>query len=386
MLRLVWRNLRKHPIRSLLTVASLTVALFLLCFLTSVVTTLDAGVEAADSRRLWVRSAVSLFVDLPPSYESKIRTVEGVADVCKWQWFGGYYKERSNFFAQFAVEPEALFRMWPEVKIVAGSREEFLRQRTGCLIGRDLADTYGFEVGDRVPIIGALFAKPDGSAWDFQVAAIYEPTKATLDSRTFFFQWDYFEKTLEGIDDLTPNVGVFVVRVADGAEPTEVMARIDALFVNGPQRVRTATEAEFNRQFVSMIGNLPRLILFIGLGVFLAILLACLNTMLMAAREQVHDIGIMKALGFSDGRMFGFLIAQAVVLCAVGGAAGIALALGTESGIAKSLGAFFPGYSVPPEVVAGAVAATAFTGLVAGLMPAWRARRLTAVAALRGEA
>jgi len=386
MTRLVLRNLIKHPFRSLLTIGSLVVALFLMCFLRTVVTALAAGVEAADSKRLWVQSAVSLFVDLPTSYQSRLEGVDGVAMVGKWQWFGGYYQDRSNFFAQFAVDPEEFLAMYPELEIVAGSTDDFLAKRTSCIIGSGLADEFGWKLGDTVPIIGALFPQPDGSAWEFEVAAIYEPAKATLDNRTLFFQWEYFSQTQREINGTEPNVGVFVMQLESGGQATAVMGEVDAMFENGPQRVQTTTEAEFNRQFVSMIGNLPRLIGFIGGGVFLAILLACVNTMLMAGREQVHDVGILKAMGFGRRTVFSLLMSQSLVLCGLGGGFGILLALGLDPVFAQVMGKFFPGFGVSPETLSLAVAVTLAIGLLAGIVPAWRASSRPPVLDLRQEA
>lgn len=383
MAKLVLRHLRKHPIRSLLTIGSLTVALFLLCFLRSVLTTLESGIDAANSRRLWVQSAVSLYVNLPTSYENKIEQVEGVAKTCKWQWFGGYYQERSNFFAQFAVEPRKLLDIWPEIEIVEGSADAFLGDRASCLVGEGLARDYGWEIGQTIPIIGALFPKPDGSAWEFTLAGVYRPTRPTIDNNTFFFHWKRFEKTMEAIDGQPPDVGVFVIEVAPGADPTSVMAAVDGLFENGPQRVQTTTEAEFSRQFVSMLGNVPRLVGFISAGVFFAILLAVVNTMLMSAREQMHDVGILKALGFTDGATGRLLLLQSLSMCTFGGGLGIVLALATAHPLAAAMGRMFPGYAVEPRTIVEAAVVAVGVGLLAGLVPAWNARRLKSVDALR---
>ena len=383
MTKLIVRSLLRHPVRSLLTLGSLTVALFLLCFLRSLVTTLEAGVESANRQRLWVQSAVSLFVDLPLSYQTKIQAVPGVQRTCKWQWFGGYYQDESNFFAQFAVEPEELLDIWPEVEIVEGTAESFLADRRACIVGRGLAKDFGWQVGDTVPIIGVLFRKPDGSAWEFEVAGIYEPSQPTIDDRILFFHWDMFEKTMEDATGESPNVGVFVLEVAPAANVTEVMAAVDVLFENGPQRVQTTTEAEFNRQFVSMVGNVPRLVSFIGGGVLLAIILACVNTMLMQAREQLREIGVMKALGFTDGATGTMLMLQSLLLVGTGGGLGIALAIGTERPIGAVLGRYFPGYEIELPTLLGAIAVTVVLGLFAGAVPARLAASLKTVEAMR---
>jgi putative ABC transport system permease protein len=381
--KLIRRSLLRHPLRTLLTIGSLAVAIFLLCFLRSLVTTLSAGVESADQRRLWVQSAVSLFVDLPLTYQAKIGAVEGVKRTTKWQWFGGYYQDPSSFFAQFAVEPEQLFAMWPEVGILDGSKEAFLADKRACIVGEGIAREFDWKVGDTVPIIGMLFQKADGSAWEFQIAAIYKPKRASVDDRTLFFHWDLFEKTMEEAMGETPQVGVFIIEIEEGADVPRVMATVDGLFENGPQRVQTTTEAEWNRQFVSMVGNVPRLVSFIGGGVLLAILLACVNTMLMQAREQLREIGVMKALGFSDGAAAMFLLAQSLLLVGTGGALGIGLALLTQPGIARFMSGFFPGYDVAPLTIAGAIGVTVVLGLLAGAVPARVAEKTRTVEAMR---
>ena len=381
--RLIRRSLLRHPVRTLLTIGSLAVALFLLCFLRSLVTTLEAGVASAEQQRLWVQSAVSLFVDFPLTYQAKIEAVEGVRRTCKFQWFGGYFRERTNFFAQFAVDPGMLFEMWPEATIVDGSKEAFLADKRACVIGEGLAKQYQWKVGDTIPITGVIFQKADRSAWEFQVAAIYRPAKATLDNRTLYFRWDHFEKTMEDEAGQAPSVGVIVIETEPGTNPTAVMAAVDGLFENGPQRVQTTTEREFQLQFVSMVGNLPALLGYIGTLVLFAILLACVNTMLMQAREQIREIGVMKALGFSDGATAVVLLLQALLLVGAGGALGIGLAYVSQGGIGAMLGPNLPGYAVRPGTFAAAIVVILLLGMLAGAVPARMAARLRTAEAMR---
>lgn len=382
--KLALRNLLKHPLRFVLTAASLAVALFLLCNLRSVVTTLRSSAENASSDRLWVQSAVSLYVDLPLSYAPKIAAVSGVDSTCKWQWFGGYYQDRSNFFAQFAVDGAEMLDMFPEVAIVDGSREAWLGQRNACMVGRGLADDFGWQVGQQIPITGALFPHPDGAekAWEFLIGAIYEPTAPNFDGRTLFFNWDYFEETLRTSDTGTPGVGTVVLDLEPGVEKTSVMASIDEMFANGPQRVQTTTEAEFQAQFVSMFGNVPLFVTSIGGAVLVAILLASLNAMLMASREQVHDIGILKALGFTSASCSALLLVQGLLLCCLGGFCGVGLALLLEPVLADALGATLQGYRIATSTIVFGIVLSVALGLLAGLLPAWNANRLECVTAL----
>ncbi|MEX1025657.1 MAG: FtsX-like permease family protein [Planctomycetota bacterium] len=383
---LVWKNLLRHPIRSLLTIGSLIVAFFLLCVLSATVTTLEKGLDTAGTDRLVVQSAVSLYVNLPASYVDRIEGVPGVAETCRWQWFGGYYKDRKNFFAQFAVDPTEMLSMYPEIELIEGSAEAFLGDRNSCLIGAGLVDQLdGRGVGSTVPITGEIFPKRDGSAWDFTIAGIYRSSKPTVDNRTLFFHWDLLEQWQEAETGETIGPGTIVLTLDDDADATEVAASVDQLYENGPQRIETTSEAEFARQFFTMLGNLPALIGAIGAGVFIAILLAIVNTMLLGAREQTHDLGVIKALGFSDGSVFWLLMGQALFLSLLGGGLGILLAKVVEPGIREALASQLPGYEVSAPLVAAAVGLAVLTGLVAGALPAWRASRLNSVDALGAQ-
>ncbi len=385
-LRLVLRYLTRHPLRFVLTVLSMGVAVFLLCLLRSLVVALDSGVRAAASNRLVVQSAVSLFVDLPEAYEGKIRSVEGVDEVTRFQWFGGIYQDRSNFFAQYGVDADRLLAVYPELVVTEGSAETFVQRRDACLVGRQLAAKYGFEVGDTIPLIGTIFPRTDGRPWEFTVAGIYRSTKKNVDEGSLFFHFDYLSETLEAGGATGPDgVGVFVVRLAPGADAARVAADIDALFENGPQRTQTATEAAFQAQFVSMIGDVPFFLNSLGAGIVAAMLLAILNTMWMGAREQVRDVGVLKALGFGDGAVAWAMLAQSFVLCGIGGGIGILLATASAPRVASWIGTQFPGYAVTGEVVLSAVVLVLLTALAAGAAPAWWARRLPVVECLRAE-
>jgi putative ABC transport system permease protein len=385
LLKLVWRNLVRRPLRSLLTIGSIAIAIFSICGLRTMVTTLRAGVEHANPRRLAVMSANGLFVELPQHYQQKIDAVDGVEMSTKFQWFGGYFRSRKNFFAQFAVDPETLFEMYPECRVPPDQIEAFRNTRTGCIIGRTLAKEFDWKIGDTIPITGALHPHPQDKAWEFTVVGIYHSNVPTFDNRTMFFRWDYFEETLEA-GGVTPSVGVFSFRAAPGADIPRVIASVEEAFAGAEQRVDCTTEAEFQRQFQSMFGNVPLFLGWIGGGILVAILVACINTMLMSMREQTVDVGILKSLGFSDGSMFSLFLAQSMFLCLLGGALGILLAWSTQKSIAALIEMMFPSFVIQPWTFAIAGAVTVAVGLLAGLVPAWSARQLRCVEALRGTA
>jgi putative ABC transport system permease protein len=387
--RLVRKNLFKHKLRAILTIASLAVAIFLLCLLRSLVTALDAGVRSAAANRVIVQSSVSLYVYMPESYTQKLATIDGVEKVCPGNWFGGYYQEPKNFFAQFAFDMHAFLDIYPEIEIIEGSREDLFKDRQACIIGDDLAQKFDtkFKVGDTFPVTATFFPRADGRAYEFKIAGIYHTKKQTFDNSTLFFHYDLLQKALETGDVTGPKgVAWFTMSIKPGYDPIKVMEAADAMFENGPQRIQCTSEREWQQQFVSMMGNVPFFVNSIGTGVMIAILLAAVNTMLMAAREQTRDIGVLKALGFTDASVFGAMLSQALFLCGLGGALGIAVAKLTEGWFISKLGNMFPGYAVTSSTLLLAVVLTLAIGLFAGIAPALTARRLKVIDALRTTA
>lgn len=381
--RLLFRNLRAHPVRTSLTVGSCVVAIFLVVVLRSVLQSMRAGVAASAQTRLIVQSAVSLFVDLPVSYEPKIVSVPGVARAMKMQWFGGIYRTPSNFFAQFAVDHDRLLSTYPEIQLVEGTEAAFAAKRTGCVVGRKLARRFGWKLGSRVPLIGTIFPRTDGGPWELEVTGIYRSTAANVDESTLWFHFDYLDEALEAGAATGPRgSGIFVLGLQPGADPVRVSRLVDELFENGPQRVQTTTEAEFQRQFVTMVGSVPRFLGSIGGGVLFAIVLAVLNAMLMAFRQRTRELGVLKALGFSDGTAFSLYLLEAMLICCGGGAIGVAAAVLSAPALAQALGAVLPLYEVSLQTIGLGMAVATVVGLVAGLAPALLARRLVAVDAL----
>ncbi|UCF68043.1 MAG: ABC transporter permease [Acidobacteriota bacterium] len=401
-----WVLIRKHMVahwlRTGLTVVAMTVAIFLLCFLVSIVATLDRVVRESSGQRLVVQSAVSLFVDLPRDYQAKIDSVPGVESVTKFQWFGGYFREPRNFFAQFAVDHNFVFDMYArdfQVIEVAGSpkpldpeqspqraREAMAADRRAAIIGEGLVRDFGWSVGDTVPVTGTIFQKRDNSAWEFNIVGIYRPLKGNFDDRSMLFRYDYLAEMLDSGQATGPRgVGTYAVNIAEGASAARAIDGIDALFANGPQATRTTSEAAFQAGFVSMLGNLPMFVGTIGGAVVFAVFFSVVNTMLMAGRQRFHESGILKALGFSSSALARVIVAESLLLALLGGLGGIALALGSENGVRAAIGVFLPSYMVLPETIMLSAGVSLAIGLVAGLAPAMTVARLEATEALRSE-
>ncbi|MCB9896812.1 MAG: ABC transporter permease [Planctomycetes bacterium] len=395
---LVPRHLRTHWVRSGLTVAALVLALFLFCTVRSVVTTLDSAVTSAANNRLFVQSAVSLYVDMPVDYRDKIAQVDGVQSVTYFQWFGGYYEDEKNFFAQFAVDHHVFFDMYrKDIRIVEGpggvtgeaawdaAVKAMDSDRRACLVGTGLVREFGWKVGQTIPIVPKIFVKSDGSSWDMNIVGVYEPTKSNVDDRTIWFRWDYLFETMTAEGRGFDGTGAYAVNMEPGADAARVIADIDALFANGPQRTKTTTEAAFQATFVAMMGNVPVFMGTIGGAIVFAVLFSVVNTMLMAARQREHETGILKALGFRDGVLVRLVLVESLVLSGLGGGLGLLLAKISEEGLRHVFGVMLPGYAVEWRTLGLGALLTLAVGVVSAVAPALTLARLRPVDALRSE-
>lgn len=398
-----WLLSRRHPrvhwARSFLTVFAMGLSFFLLCFLVSLLTTIEAAVSQASSTRLFMQSSVSLYVDLPRSYEAQIRGVDGVADVTPFQWFGGYYQDPGNFFAQFGVLPDSFFPMYErELRIVEGpggatgdaagpaAIAAIRADRRACLIGDALVRKFGWKVGDTVPILGTIFQQENGQAWEFVVVGVYEPLKSNVDGLTMWFRFDYLTESLDGgLANGPDGCGAYAIQIHPGADSAAVSGAVDALFTNGPQRTTTTTEAAFQAGFVSMMGNVPKFVAMVGGAIVVAVFFAVINAMLLAGRQRVHETGILKALGFSDGAIARSMLGEALLLTACGAALGLLMTKVMEAGIRDSLGTFIPNFAVADATLLLGLGALTAVGFISGLAPALLLARVRPTQALRAE-
>ena len=396
---LIRKNMVEHWLRSGLTMASITVAIFLFCSLVSLVTSLDDAVKESASNRVLTQSAVSLFVELPLDYQSKIAGVPGVDATSKFQWFGGFYQNRENFFAQFGVDHEIFFDMYENDMAIVEARgttdpatararalEDLRAERRGAIVGDALMRKFQWKVGDTVPLIESLFSKVDGSAWEFEIVGVYEPRRSNVDPNTLWFRFDYLEETLDSGEARGPSgVGCYAINLTEGVDAGQVCESIDALFANGPQRTKTTTEAAFQAIFVSMMGNLPMFVGGLGGGVVFAVVFSLVNTMLMAARQRIPETGILKALGFSRGAIVTLMFGESMLLSLLGGTVGLGLAYLAQFPVQEHMGAYFPNYAVETTTLLWALALTAGIGVLAGIAPSIIVARLNPTAALRNE-
>jgi putative ABC transport system permease protein len=379
-LHLTWSNLRRKKLRTLLTLLSITVAFVLYGYLAAIRVGLSAGVDVAGADRLIVRHRVSIAQPLPQTYQARIARIPGVAAVIHQSWFGGIYQDPKNFFSQFPVEPESFLRMYPEYLLPEGQKQAWFRTRTGVIVGRATAKRFGWKVGDRIPIQATIWTKKDGGrVWDFDLVGIYDGAQKATDTTIMFLRYDYFDETrLFGRGD----VGWFIVRVKDPDHAAEVAAAIDEEFANSSAETKAETEKAFVGGWARQIADIGTIIKAILSAVFFTILLVAGNTVAQSVRERTEELGVLKAMGFTNALVLALVLAESCLLACLGGGLGLGLAWMLIARGDPTHGALNVFYFPIKDLVAGVVLALAL-GLVTGLIPAWQAGRLRIADALR---
>jgi putative ABC transport system permease protein len=379
LLGLVLKSARRSKRRTALTVLSVAIAVFLFASLRAILDGFNAAAEASSSTRIITIRSTSLIFSMPSGHAQAIRSVSGVRDISWANWFGGIYKDPSNFFAQFAIDAESYFKLYPEIQLTEGERAAFLEDRTGAIVGDGLADRFGFKVGDRIVLqVGIpVYGTQD---FTFTIRGIYKSGGAAVDNQSMMFHWKYAdERSLE-----KGQIGWFISEISNPDAAPEISSAIDSKFANTPYETKTDTEQQFQSSFVSMFGNLNLLLGSIAIAVVLTTLFVAGNTMAMSVRERTTEIAVMRTLGFPVRSIFAFIAAESVLMSIAGGllGAGLAWMLVNARNFPVS-GGFIPPFGVSVRNVFVGVALSGLIGVLAGVVPATMAARLKIVDALR---
>jgi len=379
-LPLLWRNLWRRKVRTIFTFLSIVVAFLLFGVLMAIRNSFEAGIDLAGQNRLLTIHKMSIIQLLPERYLAAIRSTPGVKAATHLSWFGGIYQDPKNFFAQMAVEPEGLFRLYPEYVIDPAQMETWIKTRTGAIAGRKLVERFGWKIGDRIPIRPPFYRPTDGKpdTYEFDLVGVYEGKTADVDETGFFFHHDYL---MERIGD-PGTVGWYVLEVDDPARADEIAHAIDVQFENSPDETKTTTEKALAQSFAHQIGDTGAILSAIAAVVFFVILLIAGNTMAQSIRERTNELGVLKTLGFTDVTVMGLVLAEAFLLVGLAGLLGLGLAVASTPAVGKLVESFLPIFYVPAEALLVGVVLALLLGLASGGVPAFLALRLSIVDAL----
>ena len=378
---LIIKNLFRKKLRTILMLVSILIAFLIFGVLTGFVRAFNAGEDVAAADRLVVVNKINFTQPLPIAYFNRVRGIEGVRQVTHFNWFGGYYQEPKNFLVAMAVDPETYPQVYEDqVNVSADARQAFLRERTGALVGENLLKKWGWKVGDRIPVMSNIFTKKDGSrTWDFTIVGTITARRPDVDTSFMVFQYQYFNETQNLGRDM---IGWMALNTVSPAQNERVAKTIDQMSANSLYETSTDTEKAFNKAFAAQLGNIALIVSLVVGASFATILMIVGNTMVMAVRERTREIGVLKTLGFSGGRILRMILGESVLLALLGGIPGIALAALFAAAMESSVGNFIPGLAVTPGIALTALALMLMLGLATGLIPAVNAMRLNIATAL----
>lgn len=384
MLPIATKNMWRHKLRTGLTMLGIAVAIVSFGLLRTVVDSWYASAQAsASSARLVTRSANSIVVPLPTSHADRIRQLAGVDAVTWSNWFGGEYVNERNFVAQFAIDPESYFQVFPELKLSADDKYQFLHDRRGCIVGKKTADKYGWKLGDQIPLRGTLYP----GTWNFVIRGIYTSTEKNGDDALFLFHWDYLNERVKLVyPGRSGYVGVLIVRLKDPNQAAKVSAAIDNLFRNSLAETHTETQASFSLGFVAMIDAILISIQVVAGIVILIIMAVMANTMMMTARERTPEYATLKAIGFSDHIVIALILIESLIIALMGGALGIVATFAVANLFVRATDHLFAVFEVTATTLALQFIAALLVGAVGALIPAWRSTRVAIVDGLRAIA
>lgn len=378
--KLIVKNIFRARLRSLLTIVGLVIAVLAFGLLRTVVDAWYAGSDMASANRLITRNAISLTFTLPTYYRERIRAVDGVTQVSFSNWFAGIYQDPKNFFPQFAVTLPTHFNLYPEFLMPPEQMEAMLKDRTGCLIGRTLADNYGWKIGDKIPLQGTIYP----GTWEFTVRGIFDGKDDGTVTRQMYFHWDYLNERLkQSFPRAADRVGVFVVGIREGDRAAELSANIDAEFKNSLAETLTETEKAFQLGFIAQTETIVAAIRIVSFVVIIIILAVVANTMAMTVRERVAEYATLKALGFGPGFVVALIFGESLTLTLLGGAIGMALSFPVVATFKSVAGSIFPVFRLSQETLWWQVGAVLVVGVLAAILPAIRSARIRIVDGLR---
>ncbi len=382
-LPLLLANLRRRTPRTIFTLLSIAVAFLLYGLLAAVKNGFEANGNLAGIDRLVTMAKVSIVQPLPISYLQRIASVPGISIVTHSTWFGGHYQNERGVIITYPVPPESYLAMYPEFLLPPAQKQRWLHDRAGAIVGRALADSYGWKVGDRIPLRSDVYPHGDGNyTWEFTVDGIYDNKDPSGDVSSVFFNYDYFDEA-RTIGKGT--AGWYIVRISDPTQSARVAAAIDALFTNSSAETKTGSEKAFVQGFAKQTGDIGAIVTAIGIAVFFTMLLVSANTMAQSVRERTGEVAVLKTLGYTDSAVVALVIGESLLLTVLGGLTGIAGAVLAVGRLGRTLSNYLTAFLLTPQALVLAVVLMILLGVVAGALPALRAARLRIVDGLAGR-
>lgn len=376
---LIWGNLKRKKLRTSLTLLTILVAFVLFGLLCAIKQALVGSVALAGADRLIVRHKVSIIQLLPVTYKARMERIPGVALAVHQTWFGGIYQDPKNFFMQCPVEPVEFMAMFPEFILAPEQMKAWQQTRTGAIVGRNTAERFHWKIGDKVPLLSPIWGR---KTWEFDIVGIFDGRDKGTDTTGMWFRYDYFDEFRQQQNWGRGLVGWYTIRVKDPAQAAEVAKLVDQEFENSSAETKTEPEGAFVQAWANQIGNIALIVASILAAVFFTILLVTGSTMSQAVRERIGELGVLKAIGFTNEQLLGLVLAESCLLTILGGGLGLGFAwLLISRG--DPTGGLLPMFHLSTGDLLVGVGISIALGVLTGIFPALQAMRLRVADALR---
>ena len=377
------RNLRRNRLRTFLTVLGAAVAILAFVSLRTVLSAWSAAADYAAKDRIATRHKVSFVNPLPKKYAEEIRAVPGVKQANYMNWFGAKDpKDPNSFFASMAVETETFLGVYDEIVVPPDQQQRWKEDKKGAIVGDVLAKKMKLKIGDRITLQGSIYP----GDWEFNIDGIYTATRKSIDRSSFFFHWNYLNEGLP--ESRRDQIGWIASRIDDPGKSAEISAAIDRIFDEKDVQTATMSERAMNLSFMGMLSALLTALDVISMIILLIMMMMIGNTIAMGVRERTREYGVLQALGFRPAHIRMFVISEAMALGVLSGVVGLVLAIplvekGMGRWLEENMGAWFPYFRIDIKTYLAAMGFAALLSLVASLIPALRAGRLSVTDSLR---
>lgn len=376
---LIYKNLTRKPLRLFLMVFTIFIAFLIYGVLTAFQSSMNSGVELSADDRLVTVNKINFTQSLPISYVNKVKAVEGVEGVVHMNWFGGYYQDARQLVQTFAVDPENFLTVYDNIVLTEEEARNWEQTRQAVIVGSSTAATYGWKVGDRIPLMSNIFSqRTGGNTWEFDLVGIYDGKNVQDDTSSVYIHYKYFNETQSFGGDY---IGWMGVRTVDPDLNEAVIKRIDDMFTNSPFETETVPEKAFNKAFIEQLGNIGLIIGSVVGAAFFIILVIVGNSMVLSVNERTGEIGVMKTLGFKSGRIFRMVLSEAMLLAFFGGGLGLGVSIFAINAM-NSVPTPLPTMVLDSSALLTAFGYVVLLGLVTGIIPAVNALRLNIITAL----
>ena len=364
----VLKQVTRHRVRSLLTVAGIAIAMFLFTSVQAMNrgVTLATRASADDTTLVVYREdrycpATS---ELPQDYLARIQRLEGVVSAIPIKVVVTNCRTSLDVVTFRGVpKDEFLSDRGSRLKLVDGSLEDWKRRMDGALLGETLASRRGLRPGMTFDAAGI-------TAYVAGVIRSDDPQ----DQNVAYTALEFVQ--LAGRDQLGV-VTQFNVKVSDPSLLDPVAKEIDTLFATAQQPTATFTEKAFIGRVADDVIELVGFARWLGLGCLAAVLALVANSIVLGVQSRVSEHAVLQTLGFPGGLVALLIVMEGVILAVIGGMVGAAAAMvvAKVGGFALSVeGATIPIMADSGLLVTGLLICAAI-GVLAGLAPAWQASR-----------